>query len=121
MGITVAGVAAAATAASAAVGAANFIAGQVGGGGSATGGGQGSGGGLTVMQTQLANSVGLNKQPVYGGSKEPSQMNPDMPLNNKAPSPERAASKWNINSTPTQAVGDEQAKQVTICCQPTRI
>lgn len=109
MGITIGTVAAAAAIASAGVGIAKS-AGAFGSGGSTTGGGGGSGG-LSVLQSQFANSIKLNQQPEFGGSKEPPISNPDMPLQPTKAQPEKAASKWNINSTPTTAVGDEQAKQ----------
>jgi len=116
-GITAAGVGTAlATGAAAAAGglAVNAIGSAIsGGGGSASGGvsgGSGSGG-INTMQTQFANSVRLNQGPSFGGNKEPQTSNPDMPLQPTKAQPEKAASKWNINSTPAQAVGDEQAKQ----------
>lgn len=78
--------------------------------GGSSGGGQGGGSGLSFQQTQMANSIKYNEGPKFGGSKEPGISNPDMPLSSAAPRAEKAASNWNINSTPAQGEGDQQAK-----------
>lgn len=84
-----------------------------GGGGSSgtTSSGGGGGSGLSFQQEQMAQSVKYNEGPKFGGNKEPSISNPNMPLQPTKVQSERAASKWSINSTPSTGQGEELAKQ----------